>query len=75
MEKVQKVQNIKILYLQTVFGPIFVKNPWWAEKIIKEAMKNKGIKLENKIEEAEFEIELKSNESIKEFINAKNNKE
>jgi len=56
-------------------GPIFVKNPWWAEKIIKEAMKNKGIKLENKIEEAEFEIELKSNESIKEFINAKNNKE
>jgi len=56
-------------------GPIFVKNPWWAEKIIKEAMKNKGIELDNKIDEAEFEIELKSNEVIKEFINSKINKE
>lgn len=56
-------------------GPIFVKNPWWAEKLIKEAMKNKGIEIENNIDKAEFEIELKSNEVIKEFINSKTNKE
>lgn len=56
-------------------GPIFVKNPWWAEKIIKEVMKNKGIDIEKNIDEAEFEIELKSNEIIKEFINSKTNKE
>lgn len=56
-------------------GPIFVKNPWWAEKIIKEAMQNKGIDIENTIDEAEYEIELKSNEVIKEFINSKINKE
>ena len=56
-------------------GPIFVKNPWWAEKIIKEAMQNKGIEIENAIDEAEYEIELKSNEVIKEFINSKVNKE
>jgi len=56
-------------------GPIFVKNPWWIEKIIKEAMQNKGIEIEKSIDKEEFEIEIKSNESIKEFINSKNNKE
>lgn len=53
-------------------GPVFVKNPWWAEKIIKDAMKNKGINLEKTIDKSEYEIEIKSNESIKNFISTKN---
>ena len=56
-------------------GPIFVKNPWWAEKIIKEAMKNKGIEIANSINKSEFEIEINSNESIKKFIKSKNDKQ
>lgn len=55
-------------------GPIFVKNPWWVEKIIKEAMKNKGIEITNTIDKSEFEIEINSNESIKKFIKSKNEK-
>lgn len=52
-------------------GPIFVKNPWWTEKIIKEAMKNKGVEITSNIDKSVFEIELNSNESIKNFINSK----
>ena len=55
-------------------GPIFVKNPWWAEKIIKEALKNKGIDIENNINESDYKIEIESNKSIKKFIDLKNNK-
>lgn len=55
-------------------GPIFVKNPWWAEKIIKDAIKNKGIEITKSIDKSEFEIEINSNESIKKFIKSKNDK-
>ena len=55
-------------------GPIFVKNPWWTEKIIKEAMKNKGIEIKNNIDKSTFQIEHNSNESIKIFIDSKKNK-
>ena len=52
-------------------GPVFVKNPWWAEKIIKEAMKAKGFEIGKNIDETEYELELNSNKAIKEFINSK----
>lgn len=64
----------KNIIFTNALGPIFVKNPWWAENIIKEALENKGIKIENKINKEEFELELKSNEAIKKFINSKINK-
>lgn len=50
-------------------GPVLVKNPWMAEYLIKLALENKNIEYEkNKID---YEIELKSLESTKEFINKK----
>ena len=55
------------------FGPVFVKNPWYAEKLIKEAMKNKNVNIESKIDENEFDIERKSFKSIKKYNEIKNN--
>lgn len=48
-------------------GPVFVKNPWFAEKLIKEAMKNKGINIRKKINKKEYDLELKSMECIKKY--------
>jgi len=52
-------------------GPILVKNPWYTEKLIKEAMKNKGIEIETEIDKNDFCIEMNSLEAIKEFIKKK----
>lgn len=69
-DKTEGAKYKNIIYTNGL-GPVFVKNPWWAEKIIKEAMKNKGTEIENNIDKTDFEIEIKSNESIKKFINSK----
>lgn len=48
-------------------GPVFVKNPWWAEAIIKNAILNKqGI-----LAKAEYDLEDKSFETTKRFIKQK----
>lgn len=52
-------------------GPVFVKNPWYAQDIIVEAMKNKGVEIEKTDLTKEFEIEYKSAEYIKKFIEKK----
>lgn len=52
-------------------GPAFVKNPWYAEKLIRAAMQNKGIQIEKQVDETEYEIERKSMECIKKFIDKK----
>ena len=57
----------KNLIFTNLLGPLFVKNPWYAEEIIKIAMRNKKINIEDEIPESEFEIEYKSMESIKEY--------
>lgn len=54
-------------------GPVLVKNPWYAERLIKEALKNKNIEYTKK--NMEYELETKSLESIKEFIIKKVNGE
>lgn len=50
-------------------GPLFVKNPWFAEKIIRQICKQKEIEIDDII--PEYEIEKKSLEVTKEFIEGK----
>lgn len=63
------------MYKNVIFtnslGPLFVKNPWYAEEIIKKAMKNKNIIIEKVIDESYYEIERKSMECIKKYIKKK----
>ncbi|MBQ7580363.1 MAG: hypothetical protein IJU39_03535 [Clostridia bacterium] len=59
------------VYFTNALGPVFVKNPWFAQKIIAEAMKQKGVEIEAKDLSKEFETELKSAEYIKKFIKNK----
>lgn len=51
-------------------GPVFVKNPWWAEEILTDIAKQKEIKT-NVIPLDNFEIEIKSFNSTKKFIEEK----
>ena len=51
-------------------GPIFVKNPWFAEKIIRDICIKKDIEISSDIK-PDYEIETKSLESCREFINKK----
>lgn len=48
-------------------GPVFVKNPWFAEKILKTVCKQKEIEISEDVH-PKYEIETKSLESTKEFI-------
>ena len=52
-------------------GPVFVKNPWYTEKIINEALKAKGLEVAEPIEESFFEIERNSFKTIGAFIKQK----
>ncbi len=52
-------------------GPVFVKNPWYTEKIINEALKAKGLETAAPIEEEFFSIERHSFQSIESFIKQK----
>ena len=51
-------------------GPLFVKNPWYTEKILRDICSKKQISISEDIK-PNYEIELKSLESTKEFINKK----
>lgn len=48
-------------------GPVFVKNPWFAEDLIRTAMKTKNIKITKKIDKKNYDLELKSMECIEEY--------
>lgn len=63
----------KNVIFTNALGPVLVKNPWYTEKLIKEAMKAKGINVEKNIDEEEFEIERKSFECVKKYNDAKVN--
>lgn len=63
----------KNVIFTNALGPVLVKNPWFAEYLIELALKNKNIEYEKK--EINYDIELKSLESSKEFINKKINSE
>jgi len=52
-----------------LLGPVFAKNPWFAEAILRHAAKQKGIETSQRI--APYELEEKSNSEIKRFIQMK----
>lgn len=52
-------------------GPVFVKNPWYTEKIINEVLKAKGLSPAEPIEESFFTIERNSFQTIGAFIKQK----
>ena len=51
-------------------GPVFVKNPWYAEEILRSICAKKQIEISADVE-PDYDIETKSLESTKEFINKK----
>lgn len=61
----------KNVIFTNALGPVLVKNPWFTEYLIKLACKNKNVKIKSK--KVNYELELKSLESTKEFINKKVN--
>lgn len=63
----------KNLIFTNALGPVLVKNPWYTEKLIKDAMSAKGIDIEKKINESEYEIERKSMECVKKYTETKVN--
>ena len=52
-------------------GPVFVKNPWYTEKIINEALKAKGLQPAAPIEDDSFSIERNSFRTVEAFIKQK----
>ena len=59
----------KNVIFTNALGPVLVRNPWYTEKIIRQAMKTKNMEI--KKPKLEFELENESLESLKKFINAK----
>jgi len=59
----------KNVIFTNALGPVLVKNPWFTEYLIQLACKNKGIKIAKK--RIDYELERKSLESAKEFIDKK----
>lgn len=76
-DKENKTEGAK--YKNVIFtnalGPVLVKNPWYTEKIVKLAMENKGENVDKIIDKEEFEIEMKSMQCIKKFIENKRKEE
>lgn len=59
----------KNVVFTNALGPALVKNPWFTEYLIKLSCKNKGIKIGRK--RVNYDLEYKSLESAKEFIDKK----
>ncbi len=51
-------------------GPLFVKNPWFAESILKDILKNKGVEITNN---GNYPIAENAFKATLDFINAKEN--
>ena len=64
----------KNVIFTNALGPVLVKNPWFAEKIIRKAAEIKGIEINKEISESEYDIEYKSLECIKKYIEKKTSK-
>ena len=62
--------RVKNLIFTNALGPVFVKNPWWAETILNQIAKSKGIDVMD-IPVENYEIEIKSFNSIKELTEKK----
>ena len=55
-------------FFTNCLGPVFVKNPWWAEKILQDIITTKTLGTKSK---EKYEIENKSFETTKNFITHK----
>jgi len=73
-EKTEGAKYKNIIYTNAL-GPVFIKNPWYTELIIKNALKNKGINIEKKLTDNDFALEINSLNAIKNFINQKGEKD
>jgi CobQ-like glutamine amidotransferase family enzyme len=61
----------KNMIFTNALGPLLVKNPWYCETLIKEAMLQKGVNIAKSIDPQEYALELNSLVCIKEFIKKK----
>lgn len=68
-DKQEGARNKNVIFTNAL-GPVFVKNPWWTVEILTDIANNKGIET-NVISIENFEIEVKSFNSTKKFINEK----
>lgn len=66
-DKTEGAKKNNVIFTNAL-GPVFVKNPWFAEKIINDALTATGRNKCKKINKDFYDIELKSAEKIKEFI-------
>ena len=64
----------KNVIFTNALGPVFVKNPWYTEKIINEALKAKGCEPCEPLDESFFEIERNSFKTVRRFIDQKTEK-
>ena len=68
--KAEGAKYKNVIYTNAL-GPVFVKNPWYAQHIIKNAMKNKNLEISETLTDEDFELELASLTEIKKFIDNK----
>lgn len=73
-EKTEGAKYKNIIYTNAL-GPVFIKNPWYTELIIKNAMNNKNIQIEKNLTDEDFDVELNSLKAIKKFIDQKGEKD
>lgn len=73
-EKTEGAKYKNVIYTNAL-GPAFVKNPWYTELIIKNALKNRNVEIEKTLKDEDIYIEINSLEAIKRFINTKGGKD
>lgn len=69
-EKTEGAKYKNVIYTNAL-GPVFVKNPWYAQHIIKNALANKNVSVAEELIDEDFELELASLKEIKKFIEQK----
>jgi len=65
----EKLEGAKYhnLIFTNCLGPVLVKNPWYAEKLLRDVITVKGMQMPERINSLEFDLELKSLECIKNY--------
>ncbi len=69
-DRTEGAKNKNVIFTNAL-GPVFVKNPWYTEKIINEALKAKGCEPCKPLDESFFEIERNSFKTVRRFIDQK----
>lgn len=73
-KKTEGAKYKNVIYTNAL-GPVFVKNPWYTELVIKNVLKNKNVEIEKNLKDEDMDIEINSLEAIKRFINEKGGKD